>query len=337
MILLPPTDCVSDNVKQSALSGSLHTLIATDNRIRSESVPALSLLTGLRTLCLANNQIDNVQTVVRLVQRLPALTTLDLRNNPISTSGGSKYRSAIVLAASPSLESLDGKPILPQERAAYAAMAQRAANNSRPPSSLDPSSQSNSKTNSPNPKPSQQQPISASNSPLAATNGRGSASGAGSVGSGGSGAAAKSSAPPPPAAPLASKALKARPTASAVRSASKAAASTKLSRAASTAAAGPSPLAMSGSSVGANVSGGGGGGGGGGGFRGAAKPLKAGGVKPQKPTPLPRTYVKVVDLNHSPKKLSGTGSGSGSAAGFSVTASGGGGSALTASLRYTKS
>ena len=68
-----------------ALSSSLSILSLVNNSMDSDSILPISLLSKLVNLNLSRNRIDDVALVAEMCSYLPDLTTLDLRDNPISS------------------------------------------------------------------------------------------------------------------------------------------------------------------------------------------------------------------------------------------------------------
>jgi Leucine-rich repeat (LRR) protein len=71
-----------------ALSSSLRIMSLVNNAMDSDSILPISLLSKLVNLNLSRNRIDDVALVAEMCSYLPDLTTLDLRENPISSGEG---------------------------------------------------------------------------------------------------------------------------------------------------------------------------------------------------------------------------------------------------------
>lgn len=94
-----------------AIAGSLRVLDAANNRL--EDVSALAPLYGLNNLNLSNNSIEHISDMRDLLQS-ENLKTVQLAGNPLAAHERG-YRSSVVLLAK-SIEEIDGRAVLPQER-----------------------------------------------------------------------------------------------------------------------------------------------------------------------------------------------------------------------------
>jgi dynein assembly factor 1 len=111
---------VSANVLSSlaelASCSSLATLIAERNHLSTaEALSPLLLCTGLHTLDLQNNNIEDVAVVDDIIAQLPALRCLYLTGNPVVSKIPS-YRKALIARCS-ALTYLDDRPVSDEERA----------------------------------------------------------------------------------------------------------------------------------------------------------------------------------------------------------------------------
>ena len=108
------------------VGGSLRILKCTGSNV--VDVQPLAALRSLEELSLASNHVADHEELAMAVSNMPRLRTLDATGNPCcrSPSALRVYRNAIVAASGPSLGTLNGKRVLPNERM----FAQRRAQNS---------------------------------------------------------------------------------------------------------------------------------------------------------------------------------------------------------------
>lgn len=96
----------------AGISNSLKRLVANDNKI--ESLENLWFLSSLETLKLAKNQIIDIAEFEKPLACLSRLKDLDITHNPMTVLP--KFRDSLVLMSNGSLESLNNKNILKNER-----------------------------------------------------------------------------------------------------------------------------------------------------------------------------------------------------------------------------
>eukprot|EP00405_Crypthecodinium_cohnii_P051045 CAMPEP_0206603590 /NCGR_PEP_ID=MMETSP0325_2-20121206/48587_1 /ASSEMBLY_ACC=CAM_ASM_000347 /TAXON_ID=2866 /ORGANISM="Crypthecodinium cohnii, Strain Seligo" /LENGTH=379 /DNA_ID=CAMNT_0054117325 /DNA_START=108 /DNA_END=1244 /DNA_ORIENTATION=- len=109
--LKPPPALEFCPASMDAISSTLTTLDIAGNRL--EDVSAFERMGSLRSLDLSNNNIQEA-VLIRPLVSCPYLSKIHLQGNPFTTFDR-KYRSLVVLSA-PSIEEIDGKPVLPQEK-----------------------------------------------------------------------------------------------------------------------------------------------------------------------------------------------------------------------------
>lgn len=93
----------------AAMKGSLRVLAAANCGITDPR--PLAVLTRLQVLDLAGNAIASLAVLQPMLEALGQLQDLDLSRNPCVDSSGSRYRDSIILAASYSLQLLDGEEV----------------------------------------------------------------------------------------------------------------------------------------------------------------------------------------------------------------------------------
>ncbi|XXQ37744.1 Protein phosphatase 1 regulatory subunit 7 [Plasmodiophora brassicae] len=97
---------------QALAEGLVHLNISNNRMVSLQDV---SCLASLETLRASNNAFADVHEACQVVGQLRSLREIDLQGAPFGLSP-SKYRSAVIDAASSSLELLDGKAVRDEER-----------------------------------------------------------------------------------------------------------------------------------------------------------------------------------------------------------------------------
>jgi len=96
---------------ENTLSESLESLSVTDNRISDPS--EIASLVSLKSLCLSNNNIDDLEPIQFILQSCTLLYSLSLVSNPLNKLN---IKQQIILCSSPSLTTFNDKTITPTER-----------------------------------------------------------------------------------------------------------------------------------------------------------------------------------------------------------------------------
>jgi Leucine-rich repeat (LRR) protein len=96
----------------------LKVLTANDCLITDESAAGLPQLSSLKKLELKNNRLVVVESIETVLRGAARLQSLDLAGNPFATSKTApiRYRDAVILMSSDSLQSLDGVEITEKQR-----------------------------------------------------------------------------------------------------------------------------------------------------------------------------------------------------------------------------
>lgn len=105
-----------------AIAPSLRKLVANAGRIDDDSLEPFVMLQSLTSLDIHANRLESIGRLQQILLRLPALTSLAIRDNPLALAP--KLRERVIVAAR-SLGELDGKPIKGNERMFLEQLAQR--------------------------------------------------------------------------------------------------------------------------------------------------------------------------------------------------------------------
>jgi len=106
------------------IAPSLRYLNASGNSLGDDALAQLVALQHLRVLDISGNEIGGASVLAQLLFRLPLLTALRLKGNPLTAR--SKWREALIMAGV-GLEEIDGKPIATHERAFLLQLAAKRA------------------------------------------------------------------------------------------------------------------------------------------------------------------------------------------------------------------
>jgi len=106
-----------------AISPTLHTLTCASNRVDDDALEPFVMLQHVTSLDIRSNSIQSIGRLQQLLMRLPLLSDLKLGDNPLCTYTP-KLRERVIVA-SPRIQTLDGKAVLPNERAFLLQLASR--------------------------------------------------------------------------------------------------------------------------------------------------------------------------------------------------------------------
>jgi len=103
-------------VPRSAFESCAGTLVSLNLSANGLSVIPQPIfgLPRLQRIALAKNQLDSLVDAEDLVSNLEELREVDFRRNPMARDR--KFRTAILVACTPILETLDGEPVVPEHR-----------------------------------------------------------------------------------------------------------------------------------------------------------------------------------------------------------------------------
>lgn len=105
-----------------AISQTLRKLVASSGRIDDDALEPFVMLQALTSLDVHANHLESIGRLQQILLRLPSLTSLCIRDNPLVLAP--KLRERVIVAAR-GLADLDGKPIKPNERAFLEQLAHR--------------------------------------------------------------------------------------------------------------------------------------------------------------------------------------------------------------------